>query len=95
MTQHTLAMRRAALACLLLAGLACGACSKPGLIERDCIKGRLSSEQADAINSREWQHVPTYNRGPDGDCKNCAAVGDRVLAARCSDELKKLTRDAR
>ena len=66
-------------------------CSGPSFIDRECIKGRLSAEQAKEVNAGPWGHLPTYNRDADGKCTDCAAAEDRVFAARCSDFIKKLT----
>jgi len=51
-----------------------------------CIEGRLSAEQAEAINSEEWGKCPSYR---DGDCK--AEEKDRVLKHFCSKFSRKLT----
>jgi len=66
-------------------------CSGPSFIDRECIKGRLSEEQAKEVNAGPWGHLPTYNRNAEGKCEDCAAAEDRVFAARCSDFIKKLT----
>jgi hypothetical protein len=79
------------LALLLLAGASALGCRGPSLIDEECIKGRISSEQADEINQGPWEHLPTYNRNADGKCKDCAAEGDRVLAAKCSRFIKEVT----
>jgi hypothetical protein len=62
-------------------------------IDRECIRGRLSAEQADEINNAHWGKLPSYNRGEDGKCIHCAAVDDRILAAECSEFLKEVTFD--
>ncbi len=66
-------------------------CQGPSFIDKECIKGRLSAEQAEEINQGPWGHLPTYNRDEENHCKDCAAAEDRVLAAKCSDFLKKVT----
>ena len=78
---------------LLLAAfhLAAVGCQGPSFIDKECIKGRLSAEQAEEINQGPWGHLPTYNRDEENHCKDCAAAEDRVLAAKCSDFLKKVT----
>jgi hypothetical protein len=67
------------------------ACSGPGLIDKECIKGRISSEQATEINKGPWEHLPTYNRGADGKCKDCAQESDRIFSAKCSQFIKDAT----
>ena len=67
------------------------ACQGPSFIDKECIKGRLSAEQAEEINKGPWGHLPTYNRDPDGHCEDCAAAEDRIFAAKCSEFLKKIT----
>lgn len=71
--------------------LAAVGCQGPSFIDKECIKGRLSAEQAEEINQGPWGHLPTYNRDEENHCKDCAAAEDRVLAAKCSDFLKKVT----
>jgi hypothetical protein len=71
--------------------LTAGGCQGPSFIDKECIKGRLSAEQAEEINQGPWGHLPTYNRDEENHCKDCAAAEDRVLAAKCSDFLKKVT----
>jgi len=70
--------------------LASFACAGHWVDER-CIKGRLSEEQAKEINEGPWGHLPTYNRDAEGKCLHCAEAQDRVLAAACSDFLKRIT----
>jgi len=82
--------RRSAI--LALASALCGAaCQGPSWVDEECIKGRLSSEQAEQVNRGPWGHLPTYNRNPEGRCEHCAEAGDRILAARCSKVLKEVT----
>ena len=66
-------------------------CGGPSFIDRECIKGRISSEQAQKINEGPWEHLPTYNRDADGKCKDCAEERDRVFAAKCSEFIKEIT----
>ena len=75
-------------AMLLGASISCGG---PSFIDRECIKGRISSEQAKKINEGPWEHLPTYNRDAKGKCKDCAAERDRVFAAKCSEFIKEIT----
>ncbi len=59
-----------------------------------CIKGRISVEQAEAINAVSWRHTPTYCEDEAGIDKNgkpyigqsdCRARQyDRILRAECS-----------
>jgi len=67
------------------------ACSGPGFIDKECIKGRISSEQANAINKGPWEHLPSYNRHVNGKCKDCAEEGDRIFSAKCSQFIKDVT----
>jgi hypothetical protein len=66
-------------------------CSSPGFIDKECIKGRLSQEQAEAVHAGPWGHLPTYNRDAEGKCVDCVAAEDRIFAARCSNFIKKLS----
>ena len=63
------------------------------MVDEKCIRGRLSEEQANAINSAHWGKLPSYNKNHEGTCKHCAKEGDRVLASECSDFLKEVTFD--
>ena len=76
---------------LLLTGAQAIGCRGPGFIDRECIKGRISSEQAEQINKGPWEHLPSYNRDADGNCKDCAEEQDRVFSARCSEFIKEAT----
>ena len=76
--------------CMLAFSLGCMGTS---LVDRECIKGRLSDKQAKEVNAGPWGHLPTYNQSESGGCKHCAEDGDRVLAARCSELVKKLMLD--
>jgi hypothetical protein len=63
--------------------------------ESMCVKGRISAEQAEAINVATWGRAPGYCNGQDGtndrgeaffgqtDCR--ASEHDRVLNASCSN----------
>lgn len=75
----------------MLAAASAVACKGPSFIDEECIKGRISKQQAAAINEGPWEHLPTYNRGPDGKCKNCAEEMDRVFSAKCSQFIKEAT----
>jgi len=66
-------------------------CGGPGFIDRECIKGRISSEQANQINEGPWEHLPSYNRDADGKCKDCAEEQDRIFSAKCSKFIKEVT----
>lgn len=74
----------------LLVSASLTACSGPSKIDEECIKGRLSKQQAAEINQGPWGHLPTYNRDADGKCKDCAQAEDRVLSGKCSDFIKHL-----
>lgn len=63
------------------------------MVDKKCIRGRLSEEQANAINAEHWGKLPSYNKNHEGTCKHCAKAGDRVLASECSDFLKEVTLD--
>ena len=67
------------------------ACGGPGFIDKECIKGRISSEQANEINKGPWEHLPSYNRDADGNCKDCAQESDRIFSAKCSQFIKDAT----
>ena len=66
-------------------------CSGPSFIDKECIKGRISNEQAESINRGPWEHLPSYNRNPEGQCANCAEEKDRILAAKCSNFIKEVS----
>lgn len=66
-------------------------CAGPSFIDQECIKGRISTEQAEEINKGPWEHLPTYNRDAEGKCKDCAVEQDRILSAKCSEVIKELT----
>jgi hypothetical protein len=54
------------------------------VFDRNCIEGRVSMEQAEAINQVEWGKCPFY-RSP------CVAVeNDRVLKRQCSEFSRRL-----
>jgi hypothetical protein len=78
-------------ALLLLAGASAAGCQGPSFIDKECIKGRISSEQANKINKGPWEHLPTYNRNAEGKCKDCAEEKDRIFAAKCSHLIKEVT----
>jgi hypothetical protein len=82
----------ATLATLLAAALATGGCLGHW-IDEQCIKGKLSEEQAAAINDETWGHLPEYNQDENGHCLHCAKARDRILAEECSELLKHPTRD--
>jgi hypothetical protein len=67
------------------------ACSGPSFIDKECIKGRISSEQANEINKGPWEHLPSYNRDANGKCKDCAHESDRIFSAKCSQFIKDVT----
>jgi hypothetical protein len=62
--------------------------------ESICIKGRISEDQAKAINKKDWLHTPTYCEDQAGENKvggtytgqsDCQARKyDRILSAECS-----------
>ena len=87
-----LGIRRARFALLLTAACAAG-CTGPSFIDEECIKGRISREQADAINEGPWEHLPSYNRDAEGKCKDCAVETDRIFSAKCSRFIKEITLD--
>ena len=76
---------------MLLTGAHTIGCRGPGFIDRECIKGRISSEQAEQINKGPWEHLPSYNRDADGNCKECAEEQDRIFSAKCSQLIKEAT----
>ena len=78
-------------ALLLLAGASAAGCRGPSFIDKECIKGRISSEQASRINEGPWEHLPSYNRDADGKCRDCAEEMDRIFAAKCSRFIKEAT----
>jgi hypothetical protein len=73
----------------LIFGILLGGCQGPSWIDHECIKGRLSAQQAEAVSRGPWGHLPHYNRDADGECKDCPAAEDRILAAKCSDFVKE------
>jgi hypothetical protein len=77
-------------AALVVLTAANAACSGPSFIDKECIKGRISSEQANEINKGPWEHLPTYNRDENGKCKHCAQESDRIFSAKCSQFIKDL-----
>lgn len=84
---------RCSAACLALGLLSVvSGCAGPSFIDEECIKGRLSTEQAEKINTGPWQHLPSYNQDDSGHhCRHCAVEGDRVLSAKCSQFIKEAT----
>ena len=82
---------RLAPALVVLAAAGAVACRGPGFIDEECIKGRISSEQANKINEGPWEHLPSYNRDADGKCKDCAQETDRIFSAKCSEFIKEVT----
>lgn len=78
-------------AALALAGSVAAGCSGPSFIDKECIKGRISSEQAQAVNEGPWEHLPSYNRDAEGRCVDCAAERDRIFSAKCSRFIKEVT----
>lgn len=66
-------------------------CTGPSFVDKECIKGRLSKQQAEEINKGPWGHLPTYNRDAKGKCEECAEAEDRVFAAKCSNFIKEIT----
>lgn len=87
--RHLAATRFALLAAVLLATMLSG-CRGPSVIDEECIKGRLSPQQAAEINQGPWGHLPSYNNNGEGQCRDCAQEGDRVLSAKCSNFVKRL-----
>jgi len=85
------ANRRGIFAVLLVACLNTAGCTGPSFIDKECIKGRISSEQAAAINEGPWEHLPSYNRDAEGKCVDCAVETDRVFSAKCSRFIKEVT----
>ncbi len=76
---------------VLLALMALASCKGPSFVDKECIKGRISTEQAEEVNAGPWGHLPSYNRDAEGKCVDCAEAEDRIFAARCSEFIKKLT----
>jgi len=62
-------------------------------VDERCIKGKLSAEQAAAINAETWGHLPDYNQDTDGRCVHCAKARDRILAEECSELVKHPLRE--
>lgn len=52
--------------------------------DKACVEGRISQEQAEAINELEWEKCPSYN---EGECR--AEVNDRVIKRECSELSRK------
>ena len=50
-----------------------------------CIEGRVSAEQAEAVNSTPWSKCPKYRNG---DCR--VEEGDRILVRECSELSKSI-----
>ena len=50
-------------------------------IDKICVAGRISGEQADAVNSLQWQKYNQIGAGP----------GDRIVKKECSELLKLVT----
>ena len=54
------------------------------VFDRNCIEGRVSTQQAESINKAEWGKCPFYRRP-------CAAEeNDRVLKRQCSEFSRNL-----
>lgn len=83
-------VKTSSLLCLLIALVAVAGCTGPSKIDEECIKGRLSKEQAAEINKGPWGHLPLYNQDANGQCKDCAQETDRVLSAKCSNLVKRI-----
>lgn len=83
-------VKTSGLLCLLIATATVAACTGPSKIDEECIKGRLSKAQAAEINQGPWGHLPLYNTNAEGQCKDCAQEGDRVLSAKCSNFIKRI-----
>ena len=54
-------------------------------IDKTCVEGVLSSEQAGVINSLPWGKCPKYR---DGYCR--AEEGDRIVVGGCSKLSRKI-----
>lgn len=54
-------------------------------IDSICVEGRLSTEQAEAINHFAWKKCPKYR---DGVCR--AKKKDRILLRECSEFSRKI-----
>ena len=88
---RTQPQRAAVIVFVLLILTAVTSCKGPSFVDKECIKGRLSKEQAEEVNAGPWGHLPSYNRDAEGKCVNCAEAEDRIFAARCSNFIKKWT----
>jgi len=74
---------RALLVVVALLALGCGCASLGDAIDDTCLAGKLSQEQADAINARPWS-------GRNDDFPREVQRGDRVLAHECSNFWRQL-----
>lgn len=54
-------------------------------IDSVCTEGRISREQAAAINELEWKHCPSYRNG---ECE--AGTKDRILVRECAEFSRKV-----
>jgi hypothetical protein len=56
-----------------------------GWFDSICVEGRLSEEQANALNEMDWEKCPSYRRGA---C--LAEAGDRIIIRECSELSRKV-----
>lgn len=56
-----------------------------GWFDSLCVEGRLSAEQAEALNQMDWEKCPGYRQDV---C--LAEAGDRVVVRECSELSRKV-----
>jgi hypothetical protein len=64
--------------------LTLGGCVIGPAFDKACVEGRLSVEQAKAINELEWEKCPSYRE----ECR--AEVNDRILKRKCSEFSRRI-----
>ena len=63
----------------LILALTLGGCIIGPAFDKTCVEGRLSAEQAEAVNGLEWRKCPSYRE----EC--LAEANDRVIKRKCSE----------
>ena len=54
------------------------------IFDKICIEGRLSQEQAKAINELKWEKCPSYRK----ECR--AELNDRIIKRKCSEFSRRI-----
>lgn len=61
-----------------------GGCVIGPAFDKACVVGRISEEQAQAINKLEWEKCPSYRE----ECR--AEVNDRVIKRKCAEFSRRI-----